>query len=263
LSRGAGGADAADTAETAHTAETAGQPPTGHAPAGQAPASQPPTGQAPAAQAPAGHAPTGLPPAGQEPVGQEPAGQPPAHLPSAALTERAGALDWLLFDVDGVLTDGRLLYGADGEQWKVFDVRDGIGLKLAQRAGLKVGLLSGRQGRALEARAQELGLDALIMHRDDKAAAFGELLAARGTAAARVAYMGDDLLDLPVLLACGLSFAPADAVPDVRSRVHHVLSRPGGRGAVREMVELILRARGAWDRLLAGYLRPAGVKLDA
>ncbi|HXO43548.1 MAG TPA: hypothetical protein VN999_19015, partial [Thermoanaerobaculia bacterium] len=151
-----------------------------------------------------------------------------ASLPSAALAERAGALDWLLFDVDGVLTDGRLLYGADGEQWKVFDVHDGIGLKLAQRAGLKVGLLSGRQSRALEARAQELGLDALIMHRDDKAAAFGELLAARGLAAARVAYMGDDLVDLPVLLACGLSFAPADAVPDVRSRVHHVLSRPGG-----------------------------------
>jgi 3-deoxy-D-manno-octulosonate 8-phosphate phosphatase (KDO 8-P phosphatase) len=178
----------------------------------------------------------------------------PASLPSGALAERAGALDWLLFDVDGVLTDGRLLYGADGEQWKVFDVRDGIGLKLAQRAGLKVGLLSGRQSRALEARAQELGLDALIMHRDDKAAAFGELLGAHATAAARVAYMGDDLVDLPVLLACGLSFAPADAVPDVRGRVHHVLSRPGGRGAVREMVELILRARGAWDRLLAAYL---------
>ena len=174
------------------------------------------------------------------------------------LAERAAALDWLLLDVDGVLTDGRLLYGADGEQWKIFDVRDGIGLKLAQRAGLKVGLLSGRESRALEARAQELGLDALIMHRYDKAAAFGEFLAAHAAAAARVAYMGDDLVDLPVLLACGLSFAPADAVPDVRSRVHHVLSRPGGRGAVRELVELLLRARGAWDPLLAGYLRPAG-----
>ena len=179
--------------------------------------------------------------------------------PAAAksLEARAAELDWLLFDVDGVLTDGRLLYGADGEQWKVFDVRDGIGLRLAQRAGLKVGLLSGRQSRALEARAQELGVDALIMHRDDKAAAFGELLGAHATAAARVAYMGDDLVDLPVLLACGLSFAPADAVPDVRSRVHHVLSRPGGRGAVREMVELVLRARGAWDRLLVSYLQPA------
>ena len=177
----------------------------------------------------------------------------PADLPA-----RAAALDWLLFDVDGVLTDGSLVYGADGEQWKVFDVHDGNGLKLAQRDGLKIGLLSGRQSRALEARALEIGVDALIMHRDDKAIAFAEFLAAHATAAGRVAYIGDDLVDLPVLLACGLSFAPADAVPDVRSRVDHVLSRPGGRGAVREMVEIVLRARGAWDGLVAGYLRPAG-----
>ena len=192
------------------------------------------------------------------PGSNPPGSHPPVAMAPAALAERAAALDWLLLDVDGVLTDGRLLYGADGEQWKIFDVRDGIGLKLAQRAGLKVGLLSGRESRALEARAQELALDALIMHRYDKAAAFGEFLAAHAAAAARVAYMGDDLVDLPVLLACGLSFAPADAVPDVRSRVHHVLSRPGGRGAVRELVELVLRARGAWDSLLADYLRPAG-----
>jgi 3-deoxy-D-manno-octulosonate 8-phosphate phosphatase (KDO 8-P phosphatase) len=181
-----------------------------------------------------------------------------AGLPAAALKERAAGLAWLLLDVDGVLTDGRLVYGADGEQWKVFDVRDGQGLALAQRDGLKVGLLSGRESRALETRAQELGLDALVMHRADKAAAFGEFLAAHATTAGRVAYIGDDLLDLPVLLACGLSFAPADAVADVRGRVHHVLSRPGGHGAVREMVEVVLQARGAWERLIAGFLRPAG-----
>jgi 3-deoxy-D-manno-octulosonate 8-phosphate phosphatase (KDO 8-P phosphatase) len=185
------------------------------------------------------------------------AAEAPARPPAADLRARAAALDWLLFDVDGVLTDGRLVYGADGEQWKVFDVHDGIGLKLAQRDGLKVGLLSGRQSRALEARALELGVDALIMHRDDKAAAFAEFLAAHATAPGRVAYMGDDLVDLPVLLACALSFAPADAVPDVRGRVDQVLSRPGGRGAVREMVEMVLQARGAWDRLVAAYLRPA------
>lgn len=178
----------------------------------------------------------------------------------AELKARAAALDWLLLDVDGVLTDGRLLYGADGEQWKIFDVRDGIGLKLAQRDGLKIGLLSGRESRALEARAQEMGVDALIMRRDDKAAAFAELLAAHAITAGRVAAMGDDLVDLPVLLACGLSFAPADAVADVRALVHHVLSRPGGRGAVREMVEIVLHARGSWERLIAGYLRPAGAR---
>ncbi|HLX07266.1 MAG TPA: hypothetical protein VKY89_05345 [Thermoanaerobaculia bacterium] len=177
------------------------------------------------------------------------------ELTPAALADRAAGLAWLLLDVDGVLTDGRLLYGADGEQWKVFDVRDGFGLKLAQRAGLKVGLLSGRASRALEARAQEMGVDALVMGRIDKGAAFGELLSAQGTLAERVAYLGDDLVDLPVLLACGLSFAPADAVPEVRCRVHQVLSRPGGRGAAREMVETVLRARGAWDHLIAPYLR--------
>jgi len=162
--------------------------------------------------------------------------------------------------VDGVLTDGRLVYGADGEHWKVFDVRDGLALKLAQRDGLRVGMLSGRESRALETRAQELGVDALVANRVDKAAAFGEFLAAQATAAGRVAYLGDDLVDLPVLLACGLSFAPADAVPEVRSRVHRVLARAGGRAAAREMVEVVLRARGAWERLTAEFLRPAGTE---
>jgi 3-deoxy-D-manno-octulosonate 8-phosphate phosphatase (KDO 8-P phosphatase) len=150
-----------------------------------------------------------------------------------------------------------MFYGADGEQWKVFDVRDGQGMKLAQRAGLKVGLLSGRESRALEARALELGVDVLIMRRDDKRAAFAEMLRAQRTTAARVAYMGDDLIDLPVLTVCGLSFAPADAAPDVLDRVHHVLARPGGRAAVREMIEVVLRARGAWDALVASYLPSA------
>ncbi len=169
----------------------------------------------------------------------------------------AADLQWLLFDVDGVLTDGRLFYGPGGEEGKSFDVRDGFGLKLAQRDGLKIGLLSGRESPALASRAHEMGVDALVMNRLDKATAFHEILAAHATTAARVAYMGDDILDLPVLLTCGLSFAPADAAADVRSRVHHVLTQPGGRGAAREMVEIVLRARGSWDRLLAEYLPPA------
>ena len=168
--------------------------------------------------------------------------------------ERARSIEWILLDVDGVLTDGRLIYGADGEQWKVFDVRDGLGMKLAQRAGLKVGILSGRVSAALERRVQGLELDALMMDRSDKADAFAEFLAAQGTAPERVAYMGDDLIDLPVLLRCGLALAPADAVAEVRERVHRVLASKGGRGAVREMCELILRARGDWEGLLASYL---------
>lgn len=171
-----------------------------------------------------------------------------------ALAARARQLEWLLFDVDGVFTDGRLIYGAEGEQWKVFDVRDGLGVKLAQRAGLKVGILSGRTSPALERRARDLEVDALIMDRSDKAAAFSEFLAAQATAPERVAFLGDDLIDLPVVRRCGLSFAPADAVAEVRERVHRVLERPGGRGAVRELCELLLRARGDWEGLVARYL---------
>ena len=175
-------------------------------------------------------------------------------LSSDDLARRARDLDWLLFDVDGVLTDGLLFYGPHGERWKVFDVRDGLGLRLAQDAGLKIGILTGRGNAALEVRAREIGFDALIQGRHDKDAAFTEFLLEHGAAPERVAYMGDDLLDLPVLRRVGLAFAPANAVAEVQERVHHVVSRPGGRGAVREMCELILRARGHWDALVAHLL---------
>jgi 3-deoxy-D-manno-octulosonate 8-phosphate phosphatase (KDO 8-P phosphatase) len=178
-------------------------------------------------------------------------------LAAETMTARATTIEWVLFDVDGVLTDGRLVYGADGEQLKVFDVRDGLGFMLARRAGLKIGLLTGRASRALDARAAEIGADAVLTHRLDKHAAFRQFLADHGTTADRVAYVGDDLVDLPVLLVCGLSFAPADADDEVRRRVHSVLARRGGRGAAREVIEIVLRARGDWDRLLADFLPPA------
>jgi 3-deoxy-D-manno-octulosonate 8-phosphate phosphatase (KDO 8-P phosphatase) len=171
-----------------------------------------------------------------------------------AFARHAQTIEWILLDVDGVLTDGRLIFGPEGEQWKVFDVRDGAGVKLAQRAGIKVGILSGRISEALRFRAGELGLDALIMDRPEKASAFAEFLAAQGTEPEKVAYMGDDLLDLPVLLRCGLSFAPSDAVAEVRERVHRIVQHRGGRGAVREMCEILLRARGDWAKLLAAFL---------
>ena len=171
-----------------------------------------------------------------------------------SVQDKASRIRLLLFDVDGVLTDGRLVYGPAGERLKTFDVRDGLGLKLAQKAGLKVGILSGRISEALRYRAGELGIDALVMDRSDKKPAFDELLATWKMTPDRIAYMGDDLLDLPVLLRCGLSFAPADAVAEVRERVHKVLLRPGGHGAVREMCEFVLRARGEWDHLIAPFL---------
>jgi 3-deoxy-D-manno-octulosonate 8-phosphate phosphatase (KDO 8-P phosphatase) len=177
-----------------------------------------------------------------------------SRLADDELARRAARLEWLLLDVDGVLTDGRLRYGGRGERWKTFHVRDGLAVHLARRAGLKVGLLSGRTSPALLRRADDLAVDALLAGRADKGRAFEEFLAERATAADRVAYAGDDLLDLPVLRRCALSFAPADAVAEVRARVDRVLAARGGDGAVRELVEIVLRARGAWDAAVAPYV---------
>lgn len=169
------------------------------------------------------------------------------------LAERARSLEWLLLDVDGVLTDGRLVYGPDGEQEKIFHVRDGLGLRLLQRSGLKVGIISGRESEALRVRAEDLGIDWLMMERSDKGPAFDEFLAAQKVAPEEVAFIGDDLVDLPILLRCGLSFAPSDAAGEVRERVHRVLSGKGGWGVVRELCELLIRARGSWEELIAPY----------
>jgi len=176
-----------------------------------------------------------------------------ARLDDTELARRARRLEWLLLDVDGVFTDGRLYYSAAGEELKTFHVRDGLAVELARRSGLKVGLLSGRSSRALERRARDLSLDAVILGHSEKAGAFERFVAERGTAAERVAFAGDDLLDLPVMLRCGLAFAPADATAEVRRHAHRVLAAAGGRGAVREIVEIVLRARGEWERLVAGY----------
>ncbi len=177
----------------------------------------------------------------------------PGHraLGDDELAARARRLTWLLFDVDGVFTDGRLHYTARGEEIKVFHVRDGLAVRMAQEAGLRVGVLSGRASRALERRARDLGLDEVILGHSDKGPAFARFLAAHHLEPETVAYAGDDLLDLPVLGRVGLSFAPLDAVAEVRQRVDRVLALPGGAGAVREIVETVLRARGDWERVAA------------
>lgn len=171
---------------------------------------------------------------------------------------RARRLRWLLFDVDGTLTDGRLYYSAEGFAMKAFDVRDGLGIKLAQKAGLGVATLSGRDDAALDRRASELGFDRVLDGIRDKAAAFESFLAEQGLEPAQVASIGDDLPELPILTRVGLSFAPADADPAIRERVHVVLAARGGRGAAREMVERILRARGEWEGLVAELFGPGG-----
>ncbi len=174
------------------------------------------------------------------------------------LDARARRLAWLLLDVDGVLTDGRLWLTADGEAMKSFDVRDGLAVQLARRSGLEVGILSARSSPIVARRAAELGLDEVIQGENDKLAAFEQLLARRGFEASQVAYLADDLQDLPVLLRCGLAAAPADAAREIRERVHFVTEAAGGRGAVRELVERLLGARGAWSRIVEGFTRREG-----
>jgi len=175
------------------------------------------------------------------------------QLTEQEMTQRALDLEWLLTDVDGVLTDGRLVYGARGESLKTFNVYDGLGLKLAQRAGLKVGFLSSRSSPALNRRANELGLDAVMAGSEDKGRTFERFLSRRATSARRVAYVGDDLPDLAVLGRVGLAFCPANAVPEVRAVAHVILARAGGEGAVREVVERLLGARGQWKEMTSSF----------
>jgi 3-deoxy-D-manno-octulosonate 8-phosphate phosphatase (KDO 8-P phosphatase) len=160
----------------------------------------------------------------------------------ADLLRRAARIRLVLLDVDGVLTDGRIWYGPDGEALKAFDVRDGHGIVLL-RSHAEFGVISGRPGRATEKRLEELQFRHAIFGQRDKLAGYAQL-AHLGVPDDEVAYMGDDVNDLPLLARVGLSACPADARPEVRARVHFVASQRGGRGAVRELCDLVLRAKG-------------------
>jgi 3-deoxy-D-manno-octulosonate 8-phosphate phosphatase (KDO 8-P phosphatase) len=163
------------------------------------------------------------------------------------------AIRLLLFDVDGVLTDGRILLHGDGSESKQFSIRDGTAIVWAQRSGIATGILSARRSAATTARAAQLGIR-ILRQSGDKLEMFRELLMEERMAEHEVAFMGDDLLDLPVLCRVGFSAAPADAAPEVRARVDWVSNSRGGDGAARELIEVILRAQGRWDELLRGYL---------
>jgi 3-deoxy-D-manno-octulosonate 8-phosphate phosphatase (KDO 8-P phosphatase) len=169
------------------------------------------------------------------------------------LDARAARIGLLLLDVDGVLTDGTVLMHADGTESKRFDIKDGAALVWAQRVGLRVGLLSARPSAVTERRAAELRIRLLVQGTGPKIKAYEQVLRKLRLEDTDVAYMGDDLLDLPVLARAGLAAAPADAVAEVRERAHYVARARGGRGAVRELVELILRAQGRWDPFVAEW----------
>src|SRR3954468_9120143 len=177
--------------------------------------------------------------------------------PAPDLAARCGPIELLLVDVDGVLTDGVIAIDDHGAETKHFHVRDGSALTLWRGSGKRAAILSGRSAPAVDRRAAELGIAPVIQGAAQKAEPFRALIAQLGLDAGQVCYVGDDLADLPVLGAVGLAACPADAAPEVIEAVHLVAKAPGGRGAVREVIETILEAQGLRDGLVAGFRAPA------
>lgn len=170
-------------------------------------------------------------------------------------SDKAVRIRAVVLDVDGVLTDGRIGFGAGQEEIKFFDVRDGHAIKLLRRVGIRVGMLSGRSSPANRRCAEELGLDFVLEGEKDKLAAFERLCAEQGLDPSECLYMGDDVVDLPVLRRAGVGVAVADAAEEVRERVEWVTASRGGAGAIREMAVALLKRQGRWDELMARYLR--------
>ena len=168
--------------------------------------------------------------------------------------ERARRIKLILFDVDGVLTDGKILLHPDGSESKQFDIKDGTGIVLAQQVGLIVGFLSARTSIPTAKRAAQLGVTLVHQGVASKLETYEQIVDELLLEDEQVAYMGDDVVDLPVLQRAGLSASPADGVEDVRARVHWVSRAHGGQGAARELVELIVRAQDRWNDLLAEYM---------
>lgn len=169
------------------------------------------------------------------------------------MRERVEKIRLLLLDVDGVMTDGRIIYDDRGGETKAFDVKDGHGLKLLQRAGIRVGIITGRQSAVVDRRAAELGIDLVYQGAKDKLVPFAEILEKTGLHDEEVAYVGDDYPDLPILRRVGFAVTVADAVEDLKAHVHYVTRQGGGRGAVREICDLLLKESGRWEMVTDRY----------
>jgi 3-deoxy-D-manno-octulosonate 8-phosphate phosphatase (KDO 8-P phosphatase) len=173
-------------------------------------------------------------------------------------TARARRVRLLVLDVDGVLTDGRMILSERGDELKAFHTHDGMGINLAKRCGITVALVTGEKSPIAQARGAKLGVDEVVLGARRKGETVAELMTRYGRRASEVAFMGDDILDLPALQRVGLAVAPANAVPEVRAAVHFVTRAAGGAGAVRECVEQILRAQGTWRDAVRAYVRDHG-----
>ena len=171
---------------------------------------------------------------------------------------RARRIRLLVLDVDGVLTDGRMTLSERGDELKSFHTHDGLGINMARRCGIVVALVTGEKSPIAQARGAKLGVEDVVLGARRKGEVLAELMAKHGVRRDETAFMGDDLLDLPALEAAGLAVAPANAVPEVRGAAHVVTRAAGGAGAVRECVELILRAQGRWRDAVRTFVREHG-----
>ena len=172
---------------------------------------------------------------------------------SESVLAKVKKITHLILDVDGVMTDGRIVFDDDGRELKSFDVKDGHGLKLLMRTGVEVILLTGRQSRVVDHRAKDLGIKEVYQGSKNKIQVFDRILSEKGLSESCVACMGDDLTDIPLLSRCGFSAAPSDASGHVKRIVDYVTGKEGGRGAVREVCEIILHAQGTWKDVVARY----------
>jgi len=168
---------------------------------------------------------------------------------------RAAQIKLLIFDVDGVLTDGRLIFGDDGQEYKAFHSRDGHGMKMLQNSGVAVGIITGRTSKVVEHRMANLGIKHVYQGKLEKLPAFEELIAKLGLGAEQVAYMGDDVVDLPIMLRVGLAVATNDAHALVSKHAHWQAPHNGGQGAARDLCELIMEAQGTLDAAMQHYLQ--------
>lgn len=171
------------------------------------------------------------------------------------IIDKARQIRLVIFDVDGVLTDGSLFIGDDGQEYKAFSSKDGHGLRMLQDSGVEIGILTGRQSNVVKLRMQDLGIERVLQGHREKLPAFELLREQTGLSPGQIAYVGDDIVDLPVMTRVGLAIAVGDAHHLVQRHAHWTTANPGGRGAAREVCELIMEAQGTLDAALDRYLR--------
>lgn len=174
--------------------------------------------------------------------------------------ERAKRIKLVAFDVDGVLTDGKIIIGSQGELYKSFDAHDGLGIALLRLSGVKTAIVTGRQSEIVERRGAELGIDKIYQGEKDKARVMRDLRRAYSLAAEEIAFVGDDLMDIPAMQLAGLACAVGSAAREVKEAAHFIADRNGGDGAVRQIAEMMLKAKGRWDGIISSYTQQKPLK---